>query len=315
MNVQRLGALLWGIASLGALWLADLGAAPREPASRGSVAAWVNGQPIPTRQLAWELARILRRRPVTEQGEQALRAATLQQLVDRQLILSWLAQHGQAASEQDVQFALQRLRERLDRHAVSLESYLQQRGIDRRDLRSLLRWELSWQRFLKRYLTDENLERYFRAHQADFDGTRIRAAHILFASGDRPEASGRPELMRRARQVRQQILEGELSFAEAAQQYSSAPTASQGGDIGLISRHEPMPESFSQAAFALEPGELSQPVVTHFGVHLIRCLEKHPGQKRWRDVRSQLERAVTRYLFRWAADRGRPGAEIEWVED
>ena len=72
-----------------------------------------------------------------------------------------------------------------------------------------------------------------------------------------------------------------------------------------------MPEAFGQAAFALEPGAISPPVVTEAGVHLIQCVEIKPGSRTWQEVRGELEPTVTRYLFRWAADRQRPQARIE----
>ena len=73
-----------------------------------------------------------------------------------------------------------------------------------------------------------------------------------------------------------------------------------------------MPEDFSQAAFALKTGEISEPIVTSFGVHLITVLEEKPGTKTWRDVESELRPAVTLYLFRWIADKERPTAKIEY---
>jgi parvulin-like peptidyl-prolyl isomerase len=72
-----------------------------------------------------------------------------------------------------------------------------------------------------------------------------------------------------------------------------------------------MPEVFSATAFALDPGEISQPVVSPFGVHLIKCLAIKPGEQTWQDVRGDLYQAVSRYLFRWAAERQRPLATIE----
>ena len=94
---------------------------------------------------------------------------------------------------------------------------------------------------------------------------------------------------------------------------SAAPTGAKGGDIGLISRREPMPESFSKAAFALAEGEISGPVVTPFGVHLVRCLKIEPGQKRWQDVRKELSDAITLYLFTWAAERQRANARVKFT--
>ena len=71
-----------------------------------------------------------------------------------------------------------------------------------------------------------------------------------------------------------------------------------------------MPESFSNAAYALKVGETSEPITTSFGVHLIQCLEIEAGQRKWQDVRAELEPAVTNYLFQWAADKQRPLSRI-----
>ena len=161
-------------------------------------------------------------------------------------------------------------------------------------------------------MTDQNLEQFFEQHRREFDGTRVRVAHLLLkVKGDGPGSTA--AVVARAIQLRAQIRAGNLSFADAAKQFSAAPTGEKGGDLGFISRREPMSESFSRAAFALQTGEVSEPVVSTFGVHLIRCLGIEPGQQRWQDVRQELTRAVTEYLFTWAAGRERVQAKIEFT--
>jgi parvulin-like peptidyl-prolyl isomerase len=74
-----------------------------------------------------------------------------------------------------------------------------------------------------------------------------------------------------------------------------------------------MPEDFSRAAFALKKNEVSQPLVSPFGVHLITVLDEKPGTLTWRDVENELRLAVTLYLFRWIAEKERATAKIEYV--
>ena len=74
-----------------------------------------------------------------------------------------------------------------------------------------------------------------------------------------------------------------------------------------------MPAEFSRIAFGLKPGEVSQPFVSPFGVHLITVLEEKPGTKTWKEVESELRPAVITYLFRWIADKERSVAKIEYV--
>ena len=78
-----------------------------------------------------------------------------------------------------------------------------------------------------------------------------------------------------ARKVRDSILEGG-SFAEFAKKYSSDPgTANTGGDLGWFDKGKLFPE-FEKAAFSLSTGELSMPVETPYGFHIIQTLEKRP---------------------------------------
>lgn len=67
---------------------------------------------------------------------------------------------------------------------------------------------------------------------------------------------------------REQIVQGKQSFAELAQKYSDCSSAKRGGDLGPFGRGA-MQKPFEDAAFALKVGELSEPVFTDSGVHII----------------------------------------------
>jgi parvulin-like peptidyl-prolyl isomerase len=287
------------------------GAWAAETPAPDEIVARVDDVPIYRRELERELSRVLQGRKVEESSLPALRRQTLNQLIDRRLVLRHLQQSGLAASPQEIDREIRRMEARLQRQQVKLEDYLKQAHLTRGDLAHLAAWDIGWQRFLERYLTDENLARYFEQHRRDFDGTELLVAHVLFRVEPPGDQRATDAALAKAKEVRQQIAQGELTFAEAAQRFSAAPTAADGGRIGFIGRRAPMPEAFSQAAFALEKGQLSAPVLSPFGVHLIQCLEIKAGQKTWQDVRGELEPAVTQHLFRWAADQQRPHAKIE----
>lgn len=96
-----------------------------------------------------------------------------------------------------------------------------------------------------------------------------RASHILISVGARRSED---EALEKARSLRERLEDGE-DFAELARAYSDDPgSAADGGDLGFAGRDTFVPE-FEQALFALEPGAVSEPVVTQFGVHLIRLEE------------------------------------------
>ncbi|TXI81451.1 MAG: molecular chaperone SurA, partial [Cupriavidus sp.] len=97
--------------------------------------------------------------------------------------------------------------------------------------------------------------------------TQVR--HILIRTGpNMPEA----EATRQLQGLRDRITHG-TDFADIARRYSQDGSASNGGELGWVSPGELVPE-FEQAMNRLRPGEISEPVVTQFGVHLIQVLNR-----------------------------------------
>lgn len=118
-------------------------------------------------------------------------------------------------------------------------------------------------------LEDEELRFLY---QQDQPGAQVSARHILLPF-DQRRAEARDSAVALARELRSRLIGG-ADFASLAREFSGDPaTASQGGNLGSFTRERMVPE-FGDAAFALEPGEISQPVVTQFGVHLIRVDSK-----------------------------------------
>jgi|GEM_PF-677267 len=305
----------FGAKAVGILAIALLLCATRTLlAQQSNIAATVQGRAISLSQLDRELALVIKDHKLAPTERIALQKQVLQHAVDRFLVLHWLLTTNQGASAQDVDLVMARLQKKLDNEGLKQADFLQQQGLTLAELRDQQLWELSWQRYLDKYLTATTLEKYFEKNRRDFDGTELRVAHILFKAPSEATASDRKKLKTRAAAIRQEIVDKKLSFADAAKQHSQSPTAAAGGDIGWISRREPQPESFSAAAFALQFHDVSPPVETAFGVHLITCFDEKPGKRTWQDAADELRPAVIRYLFRWIADKERPTAKIEYTE-
>ncbi|MBA1148390.1 SurA N-terminal domain-containing protein [Ectothiorhodospiraceae bacterium WFHF3C12] len=138
---------------------------------------------------------------------------------------------------------------------------------------------------------DELRERYesVKGERFTTPGSR-QVSHILL---DVPGDAGE-EALQAARQklndIRASITSGEASFAEMARKHSADPgSAEQGGDLGTVRRGEMVP-AFEEAAFALDEGEISEPVRSDFGLHLIKVTGVSPAQTEpFEAVRDQLE--------------------------
>ncbi len=289
----------------------DPSSSANSPVAAGGVAATVDGVEIYAAQVERYVRRMLGTQTVDATIRRRAQAEALEHLIQQQMVLASLERRGEACSQQQLDLAIARFKEELARQEKSLEDYCQSLGIPAAAFERAMRWQLSWEQYLQKSLTDENLRSYFESHRRDFDGTRMRVAQILFTLPDDP--AGQAEVRQRAEAVCQEIAAGKISFADAARKYSQAPSGQAGGELPWISRQEPMPEIFSQAAYRLQPREVSSPVVSPLGLHVIECLEIEPGTRTWSDVREPLTAAVRAHLFAWHASRPDVKPEIRWT--
>lgn len=100
--------------------------------------------------------------------------------------------------------------------------------------------------------------------------TQTRARHILLRPG--PQLS-QSQALAQLGAIRRDILSGRVDFADVAQRISQDGSAPQGGDLGWASPGMFVPE-FEQAMNQLRPGQLAEPLVSRFGVHLIEVTDR-----------------------------------------
>lgn len=123
---------------------------------------------------------------------------------------------------------------------------------------------------------DSEVRKFYDENQAAFTQEEmVTARHILFLVEEGAEMSVVDETKERLVAVRERIMAGE-DFGEVAMEVSEGPSSTQGGFLGEFGRGR-MVAPFEDAAFALEAGELSEPVFTQFGWHLIEVLSKQEG--------------------------------------
>ena len=119
--------------------------------------------------------------------------------------------------------------------------------------------------------TEEEARSYFQTHRADFE----RPATLVLSFIDLPKV-GTPEdeedIVLRLEELASAARDGE-DFAELARIYSEGPSGPQGGDLGFFARGA-MVEEFDEVAFALDIGEVSDPVKTQFGYHIIKVEDR-----------------------------------------
>ncbi len=150
--------------------------------------------------------------------------------------------------------------------------------------------------------------------QSDMSSTLIvqtRARHILLRTGnDLPETAARSRLV-----TYKQRIQAGTDFADLARQFSQDGSASAGGDLGWSSPGQFVPE-FEEVMARLRPGQISDPLISRFGAHLIQVMERREVPLSVREqremVRTQLrEKKIEELYSAWVEElRGRAYVEL-----
>jgi peptidyl-prolyl cis-trans isomerase C len=136
---------------------------------------------------------------------------------------------------------------------------------------SLLAQEYMKQKFATvNKVTDKELESYFNTHKSEFlNPASVKAQHILVKVDVKAKPEEIAAAQTRAASIRKE-LDGGADFAKLAEKYSDDPgSKTRGGDLGFFTKERMVPE-FSKAAFSLKKEEISQPVKSSFGFHIIK---------------------------------------------
>jgi parvulin-like peptidyl-prolyl isomerase len=139
---------------------------------------------------------------------------------------------------------------------------------------------------------DAEVRKYYDAHKTDYE--QVRARHILIRAAGSPvpldpgkKELSEPEALAKAQELRKKITEGGDFAAIASEETDDSGSKSAGGELNFFKRGQMVPQ-FEEAAFALKVGEISEPVKTPFGYHVIKVEAK----KAFDDAKPDVERKM-----------------------
>jgi len=165
-------------------------------------------------------------------------------------------------------------------------------------------------------VSPEEVQRYYDAHLSEYSTpSRLQVAHILLHL----EADAPPDrvaaITAKAQDVYQRIKKG-ADFAEMAKEYSEDPTGQSGGDLGWFKQGE-MLDEMEKAAAKLKVGEVSEPVRTKVGLHIMKLEAREDASHQKLDgladqIKQQLYNAAIEERFqKWITEELRKRHHVE----
>lgn len=266
------------------------------PASANAVVATVNGQPIPESAVQRSLQRV----PPAKQNE--ARPQIINFLVDQAVLDQYLSEQKIAVEPKEIDKVLDEIKAEAKKENKDLAKVLGEMKLTEAELREHITADLRWGKFADAHANEKILKDLFEGQKYLFDGSMVRARHILVTVNPADAASherAMTQLQTIKQEIDKQVADGlaklpantdnltrekkrqsliEEAFAAQAKAKSACPSKEKGGDVDWFQGVGYMVEPFSRAAFALKPFEISPPVKTPFGYHLILVTDRKPGR-------------------------------------
>ncbi|WP_308639196.1 peptidylprolyl isomerase [Paenibacillus silvisoli] len=187
---------------------------------------------------------------------------TLDNLIQDELIKQAADDAGITVTDADVDAEIANIKKHFPSDA-DFESALMQANMTLDDLKKQTPMQLRIKKLLEPQakVTEEDIKKYFDENKASFDEPeQVKASHILVATKEEADA------------IEKQLKEG-ADFAALAKEKSTDPgSKDNGGDLGFFGKGE-MDPAFEEAAFKLKKDEISEPIKTQFGYHIIKGVE------------------------------------------
>lgn len=242
------------------------------------VIATVNGEEIFRKELDRRLG-VLKR--MNQEVTRAVQIQVINQLTKKVLLKQFVEGQNIEVSSGKVQGELEKIQYFLKSNPndsdKSLVEILETQGSNIGELKDEIRRTLALSEYLDNRVDDEEKISYFESNISVFNGEKVKASHVLIDTTKLKTAAELENAKQKIEEVKKEIDNG-ADFAETARKYSTCPSAENGGDIGFFQRNGSLVEEFAEAAFLMEVGEISEPVKTPFGYHIIKVTDKEEGK-------------------------------------
>jgi peptidyl-prolyl cis-trans isomerase C len=195
------------------------------------------------------------------------------QMIFQALLRNFIRNQKIQASDADLAEVKQRLANAAKAQGITVQAMMKRAGITDAALVD----EARIGKFRQETLAPEKIALVIKDNPSYFNGTKVQASHILITCEPTASTAKQKAIVTKLEKIAADIKAGKTTFGEAAKKFSSCPSKAKGGDLGEFTFDKMVP-TFSVAAFALKPGELSGIVHTAFGFHIIKVTKRVEGK-------------------------------------
>ncbi len=291
---------------------------PSDAGTQGAdkTVAIVNGEKISSKEVEEKLQRYKNLDPNLYT---AIRKDILDEVIEHTIITQFLKKEGINVSQQEVDKTVDNIRERMKANPktanIPFEELLEASGSSLEELKEEIKTNLGLKTYFERTANDKTLHNYFAANKAMYGGEMVRASHILVDTRLMESQEELNKAKQKIEDIKKELDKG-ADFAELARKYSDCPSRERGGDLSYFPRKGVMVESFAEAAFQLKPGQVSDPVKTQFGYHLIKVTDRKEPTKdvKYEDVKELVKENYVEEEVGKLTQRLRQEAKVEIKE-
>jgi len=266
-------------------------------------AAMVNGKPIPMAELQTAVRNVVLQNGMDDSQLDAFMTQfgprILDQLIDGELLFQTAVKEGYGASPEAIDAAFAELSGRYET-PEEFQAEMEKRGFEESTLRESINRQLSIQKYIQETIVPEAVvpedmvrKAYDENPQNFTTQEQVKASHILINSSESDPQEKKDAALKKAKEVAALAKAKGADFAALAREHSEGPSGPSGGDLGYFTRGR-MVKPFEDAAFSLKVNEVSDPVLTQFGYHIIKVTDrKEASTVPFEEVQERLEQDLT----------------------
>lgn len=277
---------------------------PAKPAERERITgpvAKVNGVEIPSAVFYEELDKITARGAQIPPDRIArIEQNILKRLVEQELINQAVKEAGVVVPAEDLAKGFEEYKQRFQSEE-QFENYLKHGRVTKESIEQRIQERRSLELLLEKKgemtVSDAEAQDFYTKNERFYtEKAGIRASHILIKLPENATPDDDAKAMEKVKLAQERLKKGE-EFDKIATEMSEGPAANKGGDLGFFSQGR-MVKEFEDVAFKMKVGEVSEPVKTRFGYHIIKLTDRREDRKKpFEEVKEQIVKSLQNKKF------------------